>query len=304
MEKLDESKFEQRLQLLALRIPRELASAVTRLLRSGCLLDMPRVKPVVEDPESDKSRLVVLSEKIQNPGHVAHLNIPDDLLIYKDVIAKVIYDKNYPRIQTVANKVGAISNEFRVPKFEILAGKNDMVTEVKQYGATFKLDYGLVYWNSRLEHEHIRLVSLFKKGDVICDMFSGIGPFSVPAGQKGCIVYANDLNPDSVRYLKINAKINKVEDYIFTHNMDARVFMQTLMIVPDPEAKSQFAAANCSSEETVSANENSMPNDVQEICQESLDDSSVVNTAKRRQETSNEGQHLNPIDNRLEAWQF
>ena len=35
MEKLDESKFEQRLELWALRIPRELASAVTRLLRSG-----------------------------------------------------------------------------------------------------------------------------------------------------------------------------------------------------------------------------------------------------------------------------
>jgi hypothetical protein len=68
MEKLDESKFEQRLQLWALRIPRELASAVTRLLRSGYLLDKPRVKPVVEDPESDKNRLVVLSEKIQNPG--------------------------------------------------------------------------------------------------------------------------------------------------------------------------------------------------------------------------------------------
>ncbi|KAK1618009.1 hypothetical protein QYE76_023526 [Lolium multiflorum] len=67
MEKLDESKFEKRLQLLALRIPRELASAVTRLLRSGCLLDMPRVKPVVEDPESEKHRLVVLSEKVQNP---------------------------------------------------------------------------------------------------------------------------------------------------------------------------------------------------------------------------------------------
>jgi tRNA (guanine37-N1)-methyltransferase len=29
---------------------------------------MPRVKPVVEDPESDKHRLVVLSEKVQNPG--------------------------------------------------------------------------------------------------------------------------------------------------------------------------------------------------------------------------------------------
>lgn len=67
MEKLDESQFEQRMKLCALRIPRELASAVTRLLRSGHLLDMPRVKPVVEDPGNGNNRLVVLSERIQNP---------------------------------------------------------------------------------------------------------------------------------------------------------------------------------------------------------------------------------------------
>uniref|UniRef100_A0A0D9VI25 tRNA (guanine(37)-N1)-methyltransferase n=1 Tax=Leersia perrieri TaxID=77586 RepID=A0A0D9VI25_9ORYZ len=330
MENLDESKFEQRLQLWALRIPRELASAVTRLLRSGYLLDKPRVKPVVEDPESEKNRLVVLSEKIQNPdlsdiqekvyaslkqlcvidivpytltlgysywgaGHVAHLNIPDDLLPYKDVIAKVIYDKNYPRIQTVVNKVGTITNEFRVPKFEILAGKDDMATEVKQYGATFKLDYGLVYWNSRLEHEHIRLVSLFKKGDVICDMFAGIGPFSIPAAQKGCIVYANDLNPDSVRYLRTNAQINKVDDFIFTYNMDARVFIQNLLRVPCSETKleSSVSAANYSSEGILPINEcsteNGNHNDVQESCQNGINDTSMISTTtKRRQETSNE----------------
>ncbi|CAL4886838.1 unnamed protein product [Urochloa decumbens] len=366
MEKLDESKFEQRLELLALRIPRELASAVTRLLRSGYLLDKPRVKPVVEDPESDRNRLVVLSEKIQKPDlsempqemhdslkqlcnvdvvpyaltlgysywnadhilkqilpagvevpssfetivkytklydaffhfrcHVAHLNISDDLVAYKDVIAKVIYDKNYPRIQTVVNKVGTITNEFRVPKFEILAGKNDMVTEVKQYGATFKLDYGLVYWNSRLEHEHIRLVSLFKTGDVICDMFAGIGPFSIPAAQKGCVVYANDLNPDSVRYLRTNAKVNKVEDYIFTYNMDARVFMQNVMSVPGSETRSdsQVAADECYPKEGVPANENSSSNgnhnDVPQDSQNSANDSSVASTtAKKRQQSSKEG---------------
>uniref|UniRef100_J3LEK7 tRNA (guanine(37)-N1)-methyltransferase n=1 Tax=Oryza brachyantha TaxID=4533 RepID=J3LEK7_ORYBR len=332
MEKqLDESRFEQRLQLWALRIPRELASAVTRLLRSGYLFDMPRVKPVVEDPESDKNRLVVLSEKIQSAdlsdieekvydslkqlcnidvvpysltlgysywsaGHVAHLNIPDDLLPYKDVIAKVIYDKNYPRIQTVANKVGSITNEFRVPQFEILAGKSDMVTEVKQYGATFKLDYGLVYWNSRLEHEHIRLVSLFKKGDVICDMFAGIGPFSIPAAQKGCIVYANDLNPDSVHYLRTNAQINKVDDYIFTYNMDARVFMQNLLEVPcsGNKSESHVAAANYSSEDINPTNESSTSNenhsDVRESCQKDINGSSMMSTTtKRRQETSNGG---------------
>jgi len=197
----------------------------------------------------------------------------------------------------VVNKVGTIANEFRVPKFEILAGKNDMVTEVKQYGATFRLDYGLVYWNSRLEHEHIRLVSLFKKGDVICDMFAGIGPFSIPAAQKGCVVYANDLNPDSVHYLRTNAKINKVEDYIFTYNLDARVFMQSLMSVPGSETRSDSQVADDESypKGGIRANEysssNGNHNDVREDGQNSANDSSVASTtAKKRQQTSKEGE--------------
>ncbi|KAG9442477.1 hypothetical protein H6P81_018331 [Aristolochia fimbriata] len=173
-------------------------------------------------------------------GHIAHLNITGDLLPYKDVIARVIYDKNQPRIKTVVNKVGTITNEFRVPKFEVLAGTDNMVTEVKQYGATFKLDYSLVYWNSRLEHEHIRLVSLFQAGAVICDMFAGIGPFAIPAAQKGCSIYANDLNPDSVRFLKLNSEVNKVEDRVYSYNMDARAFMIHLVNVPVPDTRSKF----------------------------------------------------------------
>lgn len=149
--------------------------------------------------------------------------------------------KNYPRIKTVVNKVGTITNEFRVPAFEILAGEHDMITEVKQYGATFRLDYSLVYWNSRLEHEHKRLVSMFQAGEIICDMFAGIGPFAVPAAQKGCIVYANDLNPDSIHYLRINAKINKVDDCIYAYNMDARKFISQLMEVPNSENKLECA---------------------------------------------------------------
>ncbi|XLU18829.1 hypothetical protein S245_054895, partial [Arachis hypogaea] len=168
---------------------------------------------------------------------IAHLNLHEELLPYKDVIAKVIFDKNYPRIKTVVNKVGTITNEFRVPEFEVLAGEHDMVTEVKQYGATFKLDYSLVYWNSRLEHEHKRLVSLFQPGEIICDMFAGIGPFAIPAAQKGCLVYANDLNPDSIHYLRINAKVNKVEDRIYAYNTDARKFISQLMEVPTSEVK-------------------------------------------------------------------
>lgn len=74
----------------------------------------------------------------------------------------------------------------------------------------FRLDFSKVYWNSRLEAEHSRLVRQFEPSDVIVDIMAGIGPFAVPAAQKGCTVYANDLNPDSVRYMAANVKLNKV----------------------------------------------------------------------------------------------
>ena len=45
-----------------------------------------------------------------------------------------------------------------------------------------------VYWNSRLEREHKRLVDTFKRSDVVVDVMAGIGPFAVPAAQKGCQV--------------------------------------------------------------------------------------------------------------------
>lgn len=131
-----------------------------------------------------------------------------------------------------------------MPKFEVLAGDSDMVTEVKQYGAVFKLDYGLVYWNSRLEHEHLRLISKFQPGDTVCDMFAGIGPFAIPAAQKGCQVYANDLNPDSIRYLKINAEINKVSDKVRAYNLDARKFMSTLIKVPSSKGSPESDKSN------------------------------------------------------------
>lgn len=48
-----------------------------------------------------------------------------------------------------------------------------------------------VYWNSRLQEEHKRLVDSFKPGEVIVDMMAGLGPFAVPAAQRGCMVGIN-----------------------------------------------------------------------------------------------------------------
>ena len=46
--------------------------------------------------------------------------------------------------------------------------------------------------------------------DVVADVFAGVGPFAVPAARKGCAVLANDLNPNSAKYLLKNVQDNRV----------------------------------------------------------------------------------------------
>lgn len=40
-------------------------------------------------------------------------------------------------------------------------------------------------------------------------------------------VYANDLNPDSFKYLKDNIRINKVAELVEAHNIDGREFIRS-----------------------------------------------------------------------------
>eukprot|EP00897_Mesotaenium_endlicherianum_P004405 jgi/Mesen1/3993/ME000210S03233 len=170
-------------------------------------------------------------------GHVAHVNIRDELLPYKHLIGQVLLEKNAPRIRTVVNKVGTIENQLRVPTLEVLAGDPSLRTEVRQHGAAFRLDYGRVYWNSRLEHEHARLCALFRPRQVVLDLFAGVGPFAVPAARsRRCCVFANDLNPDSVRYLRENAAANRVAAAVHAFNLDALAFVRAVTRAPPAPA--------------------------------------------------------------------
>jgi tRNA (guanine37-N1)-methyltransferase len=191
-------------------------------------------------------------------GNIAHVNLREDVLPYKFIVGKTLLDKNAPRIKTVVNKLGSIANEYRTFGMEVIAGFDgpdwSLVT-VKEEGFQFTLDFQQVYWNSRLGAEHRRLVQLIqkdarrkKKKIVVADLMAGVGPFAVPLtgelpvkGNKKSkatkyhdyaskiVVYANDLNPASSKYLKINAEKNKCpHERLHCYNMDARAFCHLL----------------------------------------------------------------------------
>lgn len=159
-------------------------------------------------------------------GHVAHLNLRDRFKPYKHIVAEVLLDKN-PQLRTVINKVDLVGTEsvFRTFPYEVLAGPDDMDVEVRENTCTFRFDYSKVYWNSKLEPEHTRLLYLFKPGEVVVDLMAGIGPFAVPAGKRGVFVWANDMNPNSYEALSNAIQRNKVSSYVRPFNEDGLVFI-------------------------------------------------------------------------------
>lgn len=104
-----------------------------------------------------------------------------------------------------------------------------MVTTVHENGCTFTFDFSKVYWNSRLHTEHERVVGMLQRGDVVVDVFAGVGPFAIPAAKRGCTVYANDLNPNSYEALVENSKKNGVISQLHAYNLDGRVFLREVI---------------------------------------------------------------------------
>jgi tRNA (guanine37-N1)-methyltransferase len=170
-------------------------------------------------------------------GHLAHVNLRNELLPYKFLVGKVLLEKNSPRIQTVVNKLGSIDTKYRTFGMEIIANGNSNNNDdnwsdvvVKEEGCEYRLDFRKVYWNSRLGGEHRRLVQLIQKDAVnrikkepqvrnenvrkrtvvVADLMAGIGPFAVPltAGTKIPLTAGTKMIPDTYTSLPIEVYAN------------------------------------------------------------------------------------------------
>ena len=87
----------------------------------------------------------------------------------------------------------------------------------REFGCQYHVDIAKAYFSPRLSHEHERVASLVQDGEVVVDLFAGVGPFSVLIGKRNPMakVYAVDLNPDAVELLKVNVRVNRVEGRVF-----------------------------------------------------------------------------------------
>ncbi|CAF0742056.1 unnamed protein product [Adineta steineri] len=116
---------------------------------------------------------------------------------------------------------------------KIIAGDLNTIVTCRESKALFQFDFAKVYWNPRLSTEHERIIDILHKNDLVFDVFAGVGPFIVPASMRGCIIYANDLNPECFKWMTINLKKNqpkKSSTEYYIYNLDGREFLRTITL--------------------------------------------------------------------------
>jgi hypothetical protein len=112
----------------------------------ACTITIQKVTLGYEDLSYVEVMKKILPESVTPPtsyetiGTLAHLNLRANQLPYKKIIGKVLLEKN-KGLKTVVNKVSGLSNVFRTPELEILAGDDNYITEVKEGKSFFELSY-------------------------------------------------------------------------------------------------------------------------------------------------------------------
>ena len=197
--------------------------------------------------------LASLPTAIDFIGDIAVIEVAPELEPYKLTIGGAVL-KAYKRVKTVLAKWGAVSGVYRVRPLEFIGGEPKTATVHKEFGCVFHVDLAKVYFSPRLSYEHRRVASLVEPGETVVDMFAGVGPFSMLIAKKhGDVrVYAIDLNPDAVDFIRKNALANRVESQVKALLGDARqVVRERLRGVADrvimnlPETALQYVDVAC-----------------------------------------------------------
>jgi len=140
---------------------------------------------------------------------------------YKKIIADAVIDVN-KNVKSVFEKKSEIKGAYRLRELALLAGENKSETFHKENDCIFKLDIKKTYFSPRLVFERRRISTLkMNENEIIVDMFSGVGPFSIQiANQIKVVIYAFDINPMAYQYLKENIELNKLKGKIIPHNIN------------------------------------------------------------------------------------
>ena len=191
---------------------------------------------IQEHQETDYRNLLpegirdILPNSFDNIGDVLVVKLVDELLPMKHEIGEALL-KVSSSTRAVFLDHG-VKGELRIRDLELIAGTGGSETRHRESGVTIMTDPAKVYYNPRLATERERVASMVKDGEVIIDMFAGVGPFPLTICRyaRPKVVYAIDLNHDAVEYLRTNIRLNRFDNIVAMEG-DARESIKDLPMV-------------------------------------------------------------------------
>ncbi len=151
-----------------------------------------------------------LPKSINLIGDILTINeLPGGCEGKEDTIGRIL--RSNFGVRAVFLKSQKFDGVSRVARWIKLCGWGDTFTLHRESGCMFALDISKVFFNPRLSQERIRIAGKVKDNETIIDMFAGVGSFGIIIGKKRLVhLYAIDINPHAVEFMRINTILNKV----------------------------------------------------------------------------------------------
>ena len=175
-------------------------------------------------------------------GDIIIVRIPNSLLSKKKIIGETLLNE-VKIARSVFYQASDVEGDFRTRNLEILAGEDNTETEYKEFGCKFIVDVEKAFFSPRLSTERERIANLIQDGEVVTNMFAGVGMFSIMAAKKKkCTVYSLDINPVASKLCEKNIELNKLTGKIISINGNASRIIEeqlenksdrTLMLLPE-----------------------------------------------------------------------
>jgi tRNA (guanine37-N1)-methyltransferase len=181
-------------------------------------------------------------------GDIAVVKLPEELLPKKHVIGEAMMQV-HRHIRTVLRQTSVVRGEFRTRELELIVGEPRTETTHREGGCSFKVDLAKVYFSPRLATERLRVANQIKPGEVVANMFAGVGCYSVLIARhsRGARIYSIDKNPAAFDHMCTNIRINKVGDRVAPILGDAREVIEARLkgkadrvLMPLPELARKF----------------------------------------------------------------
>jgi tRNA (guanine37-N1)-methyltransferase len=181
-------------------------------------------------------------------GDMAILRVPEAARKYSQIIAEAVMNV-HKNVKTVLAQTSPVRGDFRTRELEFIAGENKTTTVHKESGCLFFVNVEKCYFSPRLSHERMRIAEQVKEGEVIVNMFAGVGCFSIIIAKHSNArkVYSIDINPVAVQNMQENIRLNSLYAKVVPTIGDAKEVVERRLchiadriLMPLPEKAHQY----------------------------------------------------------------